>query len=85
MVPAVPQWSTSWRLAGHMRVGLDDFYLVEGDDTGRRVSSTNCRLDESSNLICMVDGQRVAYWTGPKPGFVESALGHTVGGDKVAD
>jgi zona occludens toxin len=83
--PAGPQWSTAWRLSGRFSKGLDDYYLIDGDHGSRRVERHRCRKDEGGNVICTVDGELVADWTGPQPGFVESTLGHTVQGAPISN
>ncbi len=83
-MPAAPQWSTAWRLAGRIKVGLEDYYVADGDHGARKVDRHACKTDSGLNVICTVDGQLVAFWTGPKAGFMESALGRTTAGVDVA-
>jgi len=79
-----PQWSTSWRLSGRIRYGLVDYFVVDGDNGARRIERHQCKVDAAGNTVCTVDGALVSYWTGPKAGFVESALGHTADGKAVS-
>lgn len=66
-VPAVVPWSSAWRLAGVIRHGLLQYAVVEGAGGGRLVSVSACQFDGAGNRVCLVDGQRVAEWTGPPP------------------
>lgn len=68
--PPPPAYSTSWRLAGSIVVNNTRYYLAQGLSAARRIVANDCGYDMASNMICKLDGELVAEWTGPQPSAV---------------
>lgn len=65
--PAPPAESTRWRLAGRIVIDNLQFYVAAGATGQRFIRSDACRFDDAQNMTCLVDGEIVAEWTGPRP------------------
>lgn len=56
--------STIWRLAGYIHDARGLWYVIMSKGRSRFLTYDKCDTDEARNIVCRVDGQLVAEWTG---------------------
>jgi len=63
---AAPKWSNTWRMAGQItRPSAGGEVVILQSNTGiRLVKLEACLKDDAAQLVCNIDGELIAAWTG---------------------
>lgn len=72
--PQEPPYSTLWRLHGVVVRADGSGRALVGSYTGKRyVDVSECERNDSDEWVCLVEGERVARWTGGSAGSLNAA------------
>lgn len=78
--PPEPKESSRWRYAGFIEIDGQRFQLADGDHGSRILPAESCKADVGGNVLCKVDGEMVASWTGPSASVLTQFVGSSIAG-----